>query len=142
MDLVRDAAQQVVGPVSGRASGLWGSVAGFVAAAAQGSYAVSPTGGEALLDVIANFKAGMTATEKDLEYVSQRPPLGQLEGGKVMAPIMENVATDPSGFATRHNELRDYLTKVEDAIKQAMANYQATELENEALLNQVQGRLG
>lgn len=134
MDLVGDTERYAAGQFD---AGLGDSVARFAAVAAAGGFAVRPSGGQALLDIIDEFKQWMSEVKYMVQQISQRPPLGRLAGGVTMSPFLEEVATDSNGFATRFQELADSLGRVEEAIIQAMANYQATESENGELLDRV-----
>jgi hypothetical protein len=134
MDVVRDVADQVTGQPR---TGVWDSMLDLFNSATQGGFAVSPTGGQVLLAAIADLNKEMdNAQMRELRFISERPRLGQLEGAKAIAPVMVDVATDTSGFVTRFRELWDNLSKAEEAIDQAIANYRATELENKKLLDQ------
>lgn len=130
------------GGAAGQAgSSLWNSVQQFTRLAADGGFAVSPTGGQPMLDVLDRFIREMDDQEDKLQFISREPPLGRLEGGKVMAPFMVQVATDENGFVTRFRELRPILIKAREGIAKAMANYEETEAENEAKLRRFQGDL-
>jgi len=89
---------------------LYDGMQGFAHAAATGQVEVSKEGGDALLDVIKRFVGEMQDQSENLQFISQRPPLGRLKGGEVMAPFMVQVATDGEGFLTRFRELRESLS--------------------------------
>jgi hypothetical protein len=125
MDHVRDTGDQV----HDSADALSYSSQAFYDSAAQGGFALSGEGGTPLLVTIAEFKLWMARQSHRLDRITQKPPLGQLEGGKTVAPFMVEVATDASGFATRFTQLRESLTKAEEAIKLAIDNYQRLEAE-------------
>lgn len=130
-----------VEPTGALGSSLWDGMAGFANAAASGQVEINEEGGAALLAVLGRFKQEIIEQQDDLRQISVPPPLGRLKSGEVMAPFMVQVATDGSGFVTRLHELRDSLTKAEEGIKQAMANFQATEEANLASMNKFSGEL-
>ncbi|MGQ0837976.1 hypothetical protein [Actinokineospora sp.] len=120
---------------------LFDGMRDFASAASSGAVEVSPDGGQALLAVLDRFRAEMREQENNLYRISQPPPLGRLKGGEVMAPFMVQVATDENGFVTRFRELRESLTQAEEGIRQAMANYQATEEANRVAMTKLLGGL-
>lgn len=120
---------------------LWDSMQGFFNSAANGEIEVSESAGQAMLDVIKRFKNEMVDQTDNLTTISTQPPLGRLKGGEVMAPFMVQVATDENGFVTRFNELRESLTKAEEAIRKSMENYRATEEANRLSMGKLQGEL-
>ena len=120
---------------------LWDSMQGFFNAASSGEIEVSESAGQAMLDVIKRFKQGMMEQEDSLRKIATSPPLGRLKGGEVMAPFMVQVATDENGFITRFNELRESLTKAEEAIRKSMENYRATEEATRLSMNRLGGEL-
>ncbi|SDD88257.1 hypothetical protein [Actinokineospora iranica] len=122
------------GPMGGS---LFDNMQGFADAAAAGAVKITEEGGEALLAVIKSFLDGMQDQAHNLTLISRPPPLGRLKGGEVMAPFMVEVATDENGFVTRFRELRESLLKAEEAIRQSMANYEATEEANRAAMNRL-----
>ena len=122
---------QQADPAGQVGSSLMHSVDNLYVAAAQGSFWITPEGGQAMVDVIDLFLQDMDKHELKLESIQHRPPLGQLEGGKVMSPFMLTVATDEnSGFTRRFGELKAVLAKTQEALKQAMINYQQHDAEN------------
>jgi hypothetical protein len=51
-----------------------------------------------------------------------------------MKPYIQQVANDNQGFLTVLRQFRESLTKAEQGIRTAMANYQATEEANKSTL--------
>lgn len=131
-----------VEPTGSLGSSLWDGMAGFANAAASGQVEINEQGGAALLAVLGRFKQEMREQDQNLNIIAIPPPLGRLKAGEVMSPFMVQVATDENGFATRLRELSDSLTKAEEGIKQAMANFKATDEANQASMNKLSGELG
>jgi hypothetical protein len=99
------------------------SMVGFVEAAANGSFAISPTGGQALIKAIHDLAKFVDDNLSDTNVATQQPPLGNSNGAKLMKPYMVDVLTDDQGFYTRLKEFRDSLVDAEAAINAAMKNY-------------------
>ncbi|GAA3004730.1 hypothetical protein [Actinokineospora diospyrosa] len=109
----------------GGPAGAIGSVMGeFAALAARGGFAVNEHGGDALLKAIRSMIRWIDDQELDLQLLTQRAKLGSSSNAMVMAPFLQQVATDSSGFITQLTQLRKSLTEADQAIVQAMANYQ------------------
>jgi hypothetical protein len=140
MDLVPDAGREIRDRAE---TDVYDSMVNLLASANAGSFAVSRAGGDALLAVIKEFKGWMAAqSNQSTQVISQRPPLGQLEGGKAMAPAMMQVALDHEGFVTRFCELRETLNKAEEAINKAMANYRENDARSAGLFPSAPGDVG
>jgi hypothetical protein len=92
-------------------------------AATSGSFAVSETGGQALLKAIRDLAKFVDDNLSDANVVAQQLPLGSSNGAKLMKPYMVNVVTDDQGFYTRLKEFRTSLVDAEAAIQAAMKNY-------------------
>jgi hypothetical protein len=103
------------------------SMDGFMAAAASGAFAVSATGGQALLKAIRDLAAVVDNNIADLSMNRRTLPLGGSNGANQMKPYMQDVLTDEQGFITRLKEFRASLVDAETAINAAMANYDSTE---------------
>jgi hypothetical protein len=99
------------------------SMVGLVEAAASGSFAISPTGGQALIKAIHDLAKFVDENLSDTNIVAQQPPLGSSNGAKLMKPYMVDVLTDDQGFYTRLKEFRNSLVDAESAINAAMKNY-------------------
>jgi hypothetical protein len=99
------------------------SMATLVDAAAQGTFAVNETGGQALLSAIRELAKVVDGNLADLNTVSRSLPLGSSNGAKLMKPYMQDVQTDDQGFFTRLKEFRNSLVDAEAAIVAAMKNY-------------------
>lgn len=103
------------------------SMAGFVAAAKSGAFAVSESGGQALISAIRDLAEVVDKNIANMSTNRRKLPLGESNGAKVMKPYMENVLVDDQGFVTRLKEFRDSLVDAEEAINAAMANYKSTD---------------
>jgi hypothetical protein len=99
------------------------SMVGLVEAAASGAFAISPTGGQALIKAIHDLAKFVDDNLSDTNIVAQQPPLGSSNGAKLMKPYMVDVLTDDQGFYTRLKEFRNSLGDAESAINAAMKNY-------------------
>lgn len=102
-------------------------MAGFVAAAKSGAFAVSESGGQALISAIRDLAEVVDKNIANMSTNRRKLPLGESNGAKVMKPYMENVLVDDQGFVTRLKEFRDSLVDAEEAINAAMANYKSTD---------------
>jgi len=99
----------------------------FANLAQSGGFAISASGGEALLQAIRALRdwideQGFTATQ-----LTVQPKLGTSNGAEIMKPYMVSVATDEEGFIPVLAKLSDSLLKAEDAIGAAMSNYGAAD---------------
>lgn len=97
----------------------------FKESAASGQFAVSEAGGQSLLKVIRLMQDWLNG--HDTGALQQLPMLGGSHGARAMAPFLQQVASDEEGFLPQLNRLRDVLADAEAGVKQAMANYRATE---------------
>jgi hypothetical protein len=86
---------------------------------------VSPSGGDALLRVIQMMQDWVSSG--DHGTLNQRPMLGGSYGARVMAPFVQQIASDQQGFLTQLTRLRGVLSDAEAGVKQAMANYRQNE---------------
>ena len=98
-------------------------MAGLVEAAAQGSFAVNATGGQALLKAIHDLAQFVDENLIDATLVAEQMPLGSSNGANLMKPYMVDVLVDDRGFYTRLKEFRNSLVDAEAAIVAAMKNY-------------------
>ncbi|HEV8559493.1 MAG TPA: hypothetical protein VGR06_24390 [Actinophytocola sp.] len=119
------AAGAIGGAVAGAAAAIGESFAVFAKGAASGSFAISETGGKALLQAIRNLKDWVDENQHDVQRLGMEPQLGTSHGANVMKPHVANVATDGQGFMPMLTKLRESLEDAEQGIKDAMANYQA-----------------
>ena len=97
----------------------------FAQGAASGSFAISETGGKALLQAIRNMKDWVDENRGDVSELSIQPKLGESHGAKVMSPFVAKVASDDQGFVPMLMKLRESLEDAEKGINDAMKNYQA-----------------
>ena len=101
------------------------SFAEFAAGAAAGAFAISPTGGQALLAAIRNLKHWVDTNRGDLQLLAQEPKLGESHGAQTMTKFVPQVATDNQGFLPMLMKFRASLEDAEKGINDAMKNYQA-----------------
>jgi hypothetical protein len=94
-------------------------------AAASGSFAVSPTGGQALLNAIRDMRDWVDDRRGALEQLTHELPLGTSQGADAMKPHVSQVATDGAGFLPMLMKFRESLTSAEQGINDAMRNYQS-----------------
>ena|ERR1043165_8584288 len=112
----------------GSAMGAIGkSMDSFANMATGGGFEVSETGGAALIKAIKDMREWVNSKEAELIELGQELPLGSSNTAKVLSPYVAQVATDGQGFLTQLMQFRESLTKAEEGINKAMANYQATE---------------
>lgn len=112
------------------ADGMGGIVAStkmFAKAAAEGSFAVNETGGQALLAAITRMKTWINSQGRHLTRLEQPAPLGTSQGAQTMRPYLQQVANDHEGFITTLEQFRESLNEAEQGIKAAMASYQNTD---------------
>ncbi|WP_026423187.1 hypothetical protein [Actinokineospora inagensis] len=102
----------------------------FALSAASGHFAINAHGGDALLAAIRNMAAWVDSQQSVEQTIAQKPKLGSSNNAEVVKPFMLEVAAGDQGFFTQLRQLRESLVKAEAAIKQAMANYQATDQSN------------
>jgi hypothetical protein len=119
------AAGAIGGAVAGAAAAIGESFAVFAKGAASGSFAISETGGKALLQAIRNMKDWVDENRGDVSQLSVQPKLGGSHGANVMAPFVAEVASDDQGFVPMLMKLRESLEDAERGITDAMKNYQA-----------------
>lgn len=110
------------------------SMSDFASGAASGAFAVNEQGGEALLAAIRDMAGWVDSQGMHLFRLEQEPLLGNSNGAKVMAPHLQQVATDNAGFITQLNAFRESLVKAEEGIKKAMENYRQTDELNSSKL--------
>ncbi|MFC4858824.1 hypothetical protein [Actinophytocola glycyrrhizae] len=104
------------------------SMRGLKMAAADGSFAVSETGGQALLVAIREMAKWVDDNLADLGTLAQQPALGTSHGAEAMKPYVQEVATDNEGFLTMLQQFRASLVDAEEGVLGAMDNYQSSEL--------------
>jgi hypothetical protein len=110
---------------------IFDSMNSFAMTAAQGGIEVSAQGGKALLDAINAFQDWVDGQSVFIDMLGQQRKLGTSNGAKVMAPFVQQVATDGEGFATQLRALQLSLNKAKEGIETAMRNYQQTEQGNQ-----------
>jgi hypothetical protein len=103
------------------------SMKGLKQAAADGSFAVSETGGKALLVAIREMARWVDDNIADLGTLSRSPRLGTSHGAEAMKPYVREVATDQQGFLTMLREFRASLVDAEEGVVGAMNNYRNIE---------------
>src|SRR5688500_18995095 len=103
------------------------SMKGLKQAAADGSFAVSETGGKALLVAIREMARWVDDNIADLGTLSRSPQLGSSHGAEAMKPYVREVATDQQGFLTMLREFRASLVDAEAGVIGAMNNYRQIE---------------
>lgn len=108
-------------------AGVSASMKGLKKAAAEGSFAVSETGGQALLVAIREMAEWVDGNLADLGTLSRTPELGSSHGAEAMKPYVREVATDKEGFLTMLREFRASLVDAEAGVLDAMKNYRTTE---------------
>ncbi|GLW92396.1 hypothetical protein [Actinokineospora globicatena] len=102
----------------------------FAGNAASGRFAVNERGGEALLAAIRNMAAWVDSEGFGHDILLRQAKLGSSNNAEVMKPFLQQVAGDEQGFVTQLRHFRESLVKAEEGIKQAMANYRATDDNN------------
>ncbi|MBM7773387.1 ribosomal 50S subunit-associated protein YjgA (DUF615 family) [Actinokineospora baliensis] len=108
----------------GVAGAIGAQMGEFASAAARGGFAVNEHGGTALLKAIANLIEWIDEQQVELRLLTRVAQLGSSNNAEIMKPYLQQVATDDRGFITQLLQLRASLTQGEEAIRQAMANYQ------------------
>jgi hypothetical protein len=106
------------------AGGMFDMAVGqFLKAAQVGGFAVSETGGKALLEAIKDMAEWVDTNIDRLGHLDRQLPLGSSNGAVAMKPYMQNVASDKQGFLTQLREFRASLAAAEEGIIAAMKNY-------------------
>ena len=112
-------------------AGVWDSIVGsmnnFASTAAAGGFAVSETGGQAMLTAIRRMQDWYDGRMNDLQRLELELPLGDSHGARVVKPFNVQVATDQQGFLTQLRAFRESLDKAAEGITKAMENYHATD---------------
>jgi hypothetical protein len=114
------------------------SMASFASTAASGGFEVTERGGKDLIDVIDKFQAWIADRSEMIGYLEQERKLGTSNGAKVMAPYVQQVATDEQGFITQLRALDESLAKAKEGIAKAMENYRRTEEANQSNLKNIE----
>jgi hypothetical protein len=112
-----------VSAISAAVAGIAKGAASFAKAAADGSFAVSETGGRALLEAIREMRDWIDAQGARLTLLQQQPQLGGSYGAQTMKPYVQQVASDQQGFVTMLQAFRTSLDDAEQGINDAMGNY-------------------
>jgi hypothetical protein len=115
----------IAGAAAAAGAAIGASFQEFAKVASSGSFAISETGGKALLQAIRNLKDWIDENQYDAQRWGEEPQLGQSHGANVMKPHVANVATDGQGFLPNLLSLRASLDDAEAGIKAAMDNYAA-----------------
>jgi hypothetical protein len=106
----------------------------FANIASSGGFAISETGGKALIQAIHHLAAWVDDERGTLVTLAQQPKLGSSNGAQVMKPYIAEVASDGNGFMPMLLKFRESLGKAEQAINDAMNNYRNNEHEVAASL--------
>lgn len=101
------------------------SMMAFAQSAASGGFAISPTGGDAILKAIADIKSGIGDVRMNVSGTGLQLPLGGSSGAAVMSDVDAQVAQDGQGFLPMLAKFLDSLDAAEHGIKTAMENYMA-----------------
>ena len=112
-----------VSGISAAVAGIAQGAASFAKAAADGSFAVSETGGRALLEAIREMRDWIDSQGNRLYLLQQQPQLGSSYGAETMKPYVQQVASDQQGFVTMLKAFRNSLDEAEQGINDAMGNY-------------------
>jgi hypothetical protein len=99
----------------------------FAGLAASGGFAISETGGKALLQAIQGLKDWVDTNRFALQRLGNQLPLGNSNAAVTMKPYVAQVATDGQGFLTMLMKFRESLDKAEQGINDAMRNYRVTD---------------
>jgi hypothetical protein len=111
-------------------SGASLAVASLKAASVQG-FAVSETGGNALIKAINTMHDGVMEALQDSDILAQEPPLGTTPASQVYKPFLATIATDPDqGFITAMQKLQTDLEQAKELIQKSMAAYQESDQNN------------
>jgi hypothetical protein len=110
-------------------AGIAQGAANFASAAADGSFAVSETGGQALLQAIREMRDWINGQGDRLVALEQEPPLGGSYGAQAVKPYSRDVATDQQGFIAMLKAFGDSLDQAEQGIRDAMKNYRTMDTE-------------
>lgn len=112
-----------MGGISAAVAGIAKGAANFANAAANGSFAVSETGGRALLEAIREMRDWIDGQAANLALLQQEPQLGGSHGAQAMKPYVQQVAGDQQGFLTMLQAFGASLDQAEQGITDAMGNY-------------------
>lgn len=113
-----------MGGVNAAVAGVAKGAASFAKAAADKSFAVSESGGRALLVAIDDMRKWIDSQDAKLYMLEQTPPLGSSHAAEAMKPYIQQVASDKQGFVTMLMAFRASLDEAAQGISDAMANYQ------------------
>lgn len=116
-----------MGAMSSAVMGIVAGAKSFAKAASDGSFAISESGGEALLQAIKEMRDWIDAQDMRLGYLEQEAQLGSSQGANTMKPYLQQVAGDKQGFITMLRQFRVSLNDAEAGINDAMANYHGTD---------------
>lgn len=95
----------------------------FANLAQSGGFAISASGGEALLQAIRGLRDWIEAEGLRLNQLSVQPKLGSSNGAEIMKPYLQAVAMDEQGFLPSLDELSVSLEAAEKGITAAIVNY-------------------
>ena len=107
------------------AEGVVAGSANLLKAANDGTFAISESGGKALLQALREMKDWVDENRGDLFRLKDQPPLGDSQGARAMKQFVPQVASDGQGFLTQLMAFRSSIENAEQGIKTAMANYRA-----------------
>ena len=103
------------------------SMADFAAGAASGAFAISPTGGDALITAIRDLREWVDIHRDDVAALGDEPMLGSSHAAETMKQFVPKVALDNQGFVPMLLKFRESLVNAEQGIRDAMANYHGTD---------------
>lgn len=108
----------------GIGDGIGAGMQAFKQVTAEGRFAISETGGKALLEAFREMAKWVDGKSYELNLLAQQPQLGTSNGANTMKPYVQEVATDQQGFVTMLKEFRRSLADAEQGVLAAMNNYQ------------------
>lgn len=96
-------------------------------AAADGSFAVSQEGGQALIQAFDEMSQWVNHNLSKLRQLEQEPQLGSSHGANTLKPYVQKVASDNQGFLTMLLQFKDALEDGKQGVQAAMSNYRSTD---------------
>jgi hypothetical protein len=104
--------------------GIAASMKAIRSLGAEGHFAISESGGEALIQAFREMGTWVDNNLVQLNLIAQEPPLGSSHGATTIKPYVQQVATDQQGFITMLKEFRKALRDAELGVQDAMRNYE------------------
>jgi len=108
----------------GFGGGIAASMKAIRSLGADGHFAISESGGEALIQAFREMATWVDNNLGQLNLIAQEPPLGSSHGATTIKPYAQQVATDQQGFITMLKEFRKALADAELGVQDAMRNYE------------------